>query len=253
MRVDYDGTECSLKIVGSKLHDEGNYECFATNDAGKSSSSAMLIVNLMNTRPTWKRKLADIDVVEGQQARFVVSIKGHPNPKVVWYKGATKITESPKYHILELDEEGRYCLTINNAVLDDAVSYKCVATNEVGSSSSRAMLNVRKREFAPEFDEEESPKPVIVQEGQETNMVVTVRGYPKPDITWYKSGSLLYDSRRMGMKSRGDTHTFVIYRVTPQDADTYKCEAYNSLGRSFRLFDLNVKGKKYSHFYIQFL
>lgn len=242
MRVTYDGDICTLTIVGTEIEDEGNYTCIATNDAGPASSTARLIINVANTLPRWRRKLADVQTIEGDQARFDALIKAHPLPKVEWYKGSVRITESPKYHIMALDEEGRYCLTINNVNFNDAVSYKCVAINEVGKSSSRAMLDIVKREFAPEFDEEESPKPVIVQEGQEATMMVTVRGYPKPDTTWYKGGKLLYDSKRMGIRTHGNTHSLVIYRATSRDAGDYKCEAHNSIGSSYRLCDLIVQG-----------
>lgn len=242
MRVTYDGNVCTLTILGAEIEDEGSYTCIATNDGGPTSSTARLVINVMNTLPRWRRKLTDVQTVEGEQARFQALIKAHPLPRVEWYKGSVLITESPKYQIMSLDEEGRYCLIVNNVNFNDAVSYKCVAINEVGKSTSRAMLDVMKREFAPEFDEEESPKPVIVQEGDEAAMMVTVRGYPKPDITWYRGEKLMYDSKKMGIRSHGNSHSLVIYRVNARDAGDYKCEAHNSIGTSYRLFDLIVKG-----------
>lgn len=242
IRVTYDGDICTLTILGTDIEDEGNYTCVATNDGGQASSTTRLIINVMNTLPRWRRKLNDVQAIEGEQARFEVLIKAHPLPKVEWYKGSVLITESPKYQIKCLDEEGKYYLIINDVNLKDAVSYKCVATNEVGKSSSRAILDVSKQEYAPQFDEEESPKPVIVQEGDEATMMSTIRGYPKPDTTWYRGDRLMYDSKRMGVRSHGNAHSLVIYKVKAKDAGSYKCEAHNSIGTSYRLFDLIVKG-----------
>ncbi|EDO49553.1 predicted protein, partial [Nematostella vectensis] len=229
-KMDFDGRVCSLFLSEADCKDKGVYNCVITNSAGSAFSSAELQVDKKANKPKVIEKMNDVQTVEGTEARFDVRFSGLPRPEVTWYRNSIKVRNESRFH---LSEDGdRYSLTITDTKLVDTGTYKCVATNEGGKITSRGDLDVRERQFAPEFyGDDELKEPVVVQESDAINFKVRVRGKPVPTIVWYKDGEMVRDVRRFEIRSRGDIYTFATYSASAEDAGTYTCEASNKLGK----------------------
>ncbi|EDO49551.1 predicted protein, partial [Nematostella vectensis] len=147
----YNGEVATLKLQKAILEDEALYTCTASNSLGSVSSSAELQVDEKGVVPISPEPvsppdiitpLGEIEVQEGEDARFDVRVKGSPQPEIQWYKGTTEIFDEDRFEIVEEAEDNLYSLIIVNTELTDSGKYKVVATNEVGRETSRGELTV---------------------------------------------------------------------------------------------------------------
>ena len=231
----------SLTIPEASLDDEGEYKCVATNDAGSASSTAELLVNEAPTRPEFEQKMADLDVTEGERARFEVTVTGSPTPEVEWFKGSDKLKSQGRFEVGEEGESGFY-LAIDAAEKKDAGSYKCVATNENGKTTCRGELEVKDKLAAPKFVGEEPDAPVALSEGSELTLEVTVRGSPAPQVDWRKDNLTVTKDSRTAFTDKGGTHGLTVFRAKQTDSGLYKCTAKNKAGSASRTFQVIVEG-----------
>ncbi|KAM3929260.1 obscurin, partial [Leptodactylus fuscus] len=109
-----------LKILFCKQIDNGLYTCTASNLAGQTYSSVLVIVK--EPRIPFRSKLQDLEVREKETATFQCEVP-QPITESSWYKEETKIQQSSKYNI---EEEGTIRrLTIQNVTADDDAVYIC--------------------------------------------------------------------------------------------------------------------------------
>ncbi|XP_069815234.1 obscurin isoform X2 [Dendropsophus ebraccatus] len=109
-----------LKILFCKQIDYGLYTCTASNLAGQTYSSVLVIVK--EPRIPFRSKLRDLEVREKDTATFQCEVP-HAITESAWYKEETKIHQSNKYNI---EEEGTVRrLTIQNVNADDDAVYIC--------------------------------------------------------------------------------------------------------------------------------
>ena len=244
VKVQSDGVTASISFKETRPDDKGEYNCVATNDLGSASCTASLNV-LVVTKPDFKEKMKGIEVMEGDTATFNVVVAGYPEPSVEWFRGTTKLTNDGRIEIKEDKENNCFSLAIGDVKRDDAGMYKCVAANEAGKTTIRADLAVKERLFAPEFAEGQAEAPIVVTEGDEVNLSVTINGKPKPDVKWYKDDKPLRESNRLDIKARGDKHSVVILGIKAEDSGVYKCEAMSKMGTVTRTFDVKVQGMRF--------
>lgn len=237
--IRFDGKEASLTINGASGEDEGTYKVVATNSIGSSSSSSVVAVVKDLTKPEIIEKLTDEEGVEGSAVRLETKIKGYD--KVEWFCGFDKLLDGGKYGILQEDDEQKLTLVIKHLKRSDEGYYKCVAYNAAGKVTTRAEVSVTDKESAPMF--EDSDKNVVTPENREVNVSFTVRGRPKPTVTWYKDGIKLLSPRNIDFRSRGDIHSIVIYKTSVHDSGSYRCQATNNLGTASCTLDVKVEGE----------
>lgn len=238
-RASYDGRVCTLSFPEVKTNDSGTYTCNVSNDFGKASSSAALNVNERISKPVILEKMDDKNAYENENSSFSVKLSSHPKAKVEWYRGPSKLTDGGRYRILESDQ--CYTLKISDLKLEDSGTYKFVAHNEGGKVVQRAELTVKEKETAPEFDEGDIG-PFTIMEDKELSVNLTVRGKPKPEVSWYKDERKLTPTRVLDMRSRGNTNVLEIFRATGDHEGSYKCEAKNKLGKATKTFEVRIKG-----------
>ncbi|CAH2281878.1 obscurin isoform X30 [Pelobates cultripes] len=109
-----------LKILFCKQIDNGLYTCTASNLAGQTYSSVLVIVK--EPRVPFKSKLRDLEVREKETATFQCEVP-LPITESSWYKEETQIEQSSKYNIEEQGTVRR--LTIQNVTADDDAVYIC--------------------------------------------------------------------------------------------------------------------------------
>uniref|UniRef100_A0A914I5C8 Muscle M-line assembly protein unc-89 n=1 Tax=Globodera rostochiensis TaxID=31243 RepID=A0A914I5C8_GLORO len=236
-----DGT-IILTLTNADMDDTGEYRCDAENDFGTAWTEGPIIVAAEGSLPTEGEapdfiepvrpitvKVGDTGILEGR-------ISGLPFPEVKWYKGEQLITPgaNPRYRLENLPD-GTQRLIITNAQMSDMDDYRCEATNKYGDVWSDVTLTVQEPE-----PEEEPSSPYFVKglqevratEGEQAEFECIVKGWPTPEIKWYK------DSDEIGPE---DVHfnatqlpdgtcrlTLPTARIT--DAGVFRCSATNPSG-----------------------
>lgn len=164
--------------------DEGRYRCVATNEAGSVYTTADLTVESSVSPPSFRQRLVDVEVSDGEEAMFSVKLK-EPVDSVKWYHNDVPIDDGEKYAISRGDAENEFVLIIPVTERDDEGTYQCVAKNESGKATTRAELEVLEIIIPPSFVGTDEPM-MTYREGDDINFDAEVRGKPAPEITWYK-------------------------------------------------------------------
>ncbi|MGH0176783.1 UNVERIFIED_CONTAM: hypothetical protein FKN15_074004 [Acipenser sinensis] len=126
----------TLRIVNVAQHDQGQYECHASNRAGANFTVVQLIV-LPEVSPVFVQTPGDIAADLGQDIQIACSAKAMPPPVITWSKDGVQIGNSGKFLV---SQEGS--LTIRDVGEVDQGEYECTARNAFGSSSSHMILTV---------------------------------------------------------------------------------------------------------------
>ncbi|XP_026178915.1 hemicentin-1 [Mastacembelus armatus] len=204
----------SLQIAFIQPSDTGRYTCIAANAAGTVSLEMSLTVQIP---PSIRDGEQEVEVVENSQVQLVCVAEGVPQPSLSWDKDGIPLSESTgEYTILPSGE-----LTIDIAQPEDAGTYTCIATNEVGQDSRTMTLSVHTH---PVFTE--LLRDVALNKGERLLLACGVTGIPAPRITWALNNIIIpvhYDH----MSGYSE---LVIERVSKDDAGTYTCVAENSVG-----------------------
>lgn len=237
----FDGRVVILIVRNTKNEDVGRYRCLIRNDLGSAISQANLSVKEGFAKPELSERMKKVEAVAGNEVQFEFFVSGFPKPHVDWYQGTRKIIEADKYQIFEGERTGLHSLVIYDAGSDDSGLYECVASNECGETTSVISLSVNERQYPPEFVEEEQEISKVAKEGDNLTLTFTVKANPKPDVVWFKHGTMLYDTSRRDTRSRGDVRSLNFYGLTSEDSGTYVCEAKNRIGKSFRSVTLTVE------------
>jgi len=94
--------------------------------------------------PEFIMPLEDISVDEGDNAKFIAKVDGHPRPRVTWSINGSDIANGSRYklvfdglvHYLDIPKTRQY----------DAGIVRCIAKNSLGQTESVATLNLRFRQ-----------------------------------------------------------------------------------------------------------
>ncbi|XP_073252081.1 basement membrane-specific heparan sulfate proteoglycan core protein-like [Porites lutea] len=125
-----------LIISSTKLEDAGTYFCRAANKFGAKAESVTLNVEKDNSvAPTAVMVPLNQTVDVGASAILSCQVTGRPYPTLQWNKIGGRLTEN---HVIE---EG--VLRIQNATIEDAGTYVCVAQNKKGVQQATGIVDVR--------------------------------------------------------------------------------------------------------------
>ena len=94
-------------------------------------------------KPVFSKGLKDLAVKDGEALTLQCSVKGDPDPQIIWSKNGKKITSS---EIIDLKyKNGVATLKINEVFPEDEGEYACTATNSVGSTDTKCKLKVQRK------------------------------------------------------------------------------------------------------------
>ncbi|VDM73674.1 unnamed protein product [Strongylus vulgaris] len=106
-------------------------------------------------KPRFIKKLTNVQVTEGEKARFDCVVVGRPEPEVIWSKEEKTIKEDERVH---LEFTGDHCaLTIDRTVPSDSGLYTVKAKNIHGESINFCQLKIVPRRQPPPAP----PKPLV--------------------------------------------------------------------------------------------
>lgn len=212
-----------------KIDTEYVFRSIAVNEVGPSPPSPMsppvrLVAQVKKEKPTVQEPLQDITSETNKEITLSCVFGGVPEPKVSWKKNG-KIIETTT-----MTYENRIAkYTIQKTTSDSEAEYTCVATNEVGSVETSCRVTLREK---PSVEVDEKYLTQKLRTGSNLTIPATLRGYPQPNVTWYKETTVIKKTKRQTIETTETTTTFSIQKVTREDSGRYKVVAENESGSS---------------------
>ncbi|XP_045498877.1 obscurin isoform X7 [Colias croceus] len=233
-----------LEVMHCRENDSGLYTARAENVKGNAHCTAQLIVHeltpeerkLKNAQnaPYFLVALKDTEILLNTYLRFMVKVKGTPNPEVKFYREGKEIKttlDSDRVSIVRTRaEKGCYELVISDVNAGDAGTYSCKAINIYGEVESEATVTVvdDKNIFGELLPGGEG----LLAKGE------------KPVFAWKRDG-LEFDPEERFKVLLGDDEdslALVFQHVKPEDAGLYTCVAKTSTGNISCSAELTVQG-----------
>lgn len=160
--VEKDGAKHRLTVKQVVANDAASYSCKATNPVGSVTVAAKLKVKAaeVERKPEEKKKspspqkggapefveeFSDATVTEKQTLELKAKVKGDPEPAVTWYRDGKQLAATLKVSISKTKDE--HTVKIQQVTSAAAGTYKCVATNKLGSAEHSAVVTVTGMEF----------------------------------------------------------------------------------------------------------
>ncbi|XP_047520184.1 obscurin isoform X6 [Pieris napi] len=238
------GSVHKLEVKHCREDDAGLYTARAQNKTGNAHCTAQLIVheltpeerkqkNALNA-PYFIVALKDTEILLNTYLRFMVKVKGNPNPDVKFYREGKEITtclDSDRVSIVRTRaERGCYELVISDVNVADAGKYSCKAINIYGDVESECTVAVVDDKNI--FGELPPGGEGLLAKGE------------KPVFAWKRDG-LEFDPEERFKVLLGDDEdslALVFQHVKPEDAGMYTCVAKTSTGNISCSAELTVQG-----------
>ncbi|XP_057175223.1 basement membrane-specific heparan sulfate proteoglycan core protein isoform X6 [Triplophysa rosa] len=165
----------SLILPNVGRQDSGQYVCNATNHMGISEVTVMLEVD---TPPYATSLPDDVSVRVGEVIRLQCMAHGTPPLRFEWSKVNGSLPSTAQVQGGDLQ--------INLATENDAGSYKCVSSNNVGRSEAFAKVSVR----SP-LSVKVSPQVEVKAPGSAVEFTCAAKGGHQIEIEWLREGGIL--------------------------------------------------------------
>ncbi|NXI34710.1 MYBPH protein, partial [Galbula dea] len=150
-------TSCTISdlIIGNTY----SFRVFAENACGLSEKAAVVsdAAHIKKTKTTYQpekipqrdmmeppkftQPLTDRTTTRGYSTHLFCSVRGFPQPKIIWMKNQMEIREDPKY--IAMIEQGVCSLEIRKPSPFDGGIYTCKAVNPLGEASVDCRLDVK--------------------------------------------------------------------------------------------------------------
>ncbi|XP_014742183.1 PREDICTED: hemicentin-1-like [Sturnus vulgaris] len=214
-----------LKIQETQDLDAGDYQCVATNEAGRAAGHITLDVG---SPPVFTQEPGDESADLGSNVTLPCYVQGYPEPRVTWRRldGAPLFSRPSTLSSSSQLRTG--ALAIHNLWVSDEGTYVCEAENQFGRIQSRPATVTVTGLVTPRIGA--SPATANVIEGQQLTLpCVLLAGNPIPDRRWIKNNVVLLPNPYVSVRSDGSLH---LERVRLQDGGDYTCMASSVAGTS---------------------
>ncbi|XP_015912285.1 cell adhesion molecule Dscam1 [Parasteatoda tepidariorum] len=213
-----------LRISPVEREDRGMYQCFVYNDKESVQDAAQLVLG--DVAPVLKHTFEPSTVEPGSPLSLKCIASGNPLPQVTWTLDDLQIPDHMRFSVgdyVTSRAEVVSFVNISSLRVEDGGVYRCLATNEIGSLSHSAKINV----IGPPFVR--IMKDIAAVEGEVLNVRCPVAGYPVEEVYWEKNGRRIpFNHRQRGFKNG----TLIIREIDRRsDGGEYRCIARNSQGQ----------------------
>ncbi|XP_019884797.1 basement membrane-specific heparan sulfate proteoglycan core protein isoform X13 [Camponotus floridanus] len=213
----------TLRIINAQVSDRGVYICRVTSSTGSYEASAIIEVEPREA-PLLELYPQDIQtVILGGSADLQCRAKaGFPVPELHWSR------QDGRPFASNIEQLPGGLLRLSNITVNDDGAYICSASNEVGSTSVIAHIEVQSLPVITI-----TPKHGILQvkRGSRIRLICSASGYPQPNVAWskYVHGVTIHDT----YSKAAATPLSAVYElnsVSPDDEGSYTCQATNAVG-----------------------
>ncbi|XP_025269387.1 obscurin isoform X6 [Camponotus floridanus] len=232
-------TSCKLEIQNAHESDSGIYIARALNANGEATCTAQLVVQRLSPEeqkaraeanaPIFLVRLKDTELLQNTYLRFMIKVKGNPNPEVKFFKDGVLIDAKHERVKIIRDnaEKGFYEMVIADVQKQDAGKYSCTAINRYGDATCEAVVTVT----------DEKPLFLGLPEG-------LLELGTEPRFLWSRDGQPFNPEDRFKVlfKDSEDTLALVFQHVKPEDAGLYTCVAQTCTGNISCSAELTVQG-----------
>uniref|UniRef100_A0A8C9TJ71 Ig-like domain-containing protein n=1 Tax=Scleropages formosus TaxID=113540 RepID=A0A8C9TJ71_SCLFO len=187
--------------------------------------------------PVFKHKIQPLEVSVGNRAKFECEIEEAPNVKFKWYKAGIEVRESEKCKIFS--HHLTTSMELLNLTKADTGEYTCKATNQHGSDSCSAFLNVSV--FPPVFTTK--PEPMTLYVGKQASIQCVVTGSTPLSVVWQKDNVSISSGENYRASVDKNRYTLEIVKLQVADQGTYICKASNIVGTDMCCTELSVIDK----------
>ncbi|XP_035206378.1 obscurin-like isoform X2 [Stegodyphus dumicola] len=238
----------ALIIEAATPEDSGKYVVVATNDEGKTRSSAMVaVVGAGFKLPEIVDALNPASFTEGEPGILKAKVDGEPKPEVKWLLDGSPLEPSDRIQMHQ-NPDGTVSLEIKEVKPEDAGKYTLLVSNLGGETRSSANVDVIQ---APLFVK--LLEPVTGVTDCPAKLECKVSGDPRPDIKWLKNGVEVPDDDMNVQKHHlpsGEV-SLVFDKCKPENAGNYVCTARNkhgekSCGAPLQVISKDVEGQSKS-------
>nr|CAD7409633.1 unnamed protein product [Timema cristinae] len=186
--------------------------------------------------PHFMLELKDTTALENEKVEFLVAFRGHPTPKVSWYKDGFEIFSNRRMRVVT--EEEQSSLVIFQASFTDEGEIKCTATNRAGHSVTKAKL---KLEAPPSIRlPRQYEEGLLFEKDEVIRLKVSVAGRPLPRVTWFHNGEQVTFGGRYEVNNTDKTSSLRVMEARRADRGEYQVKATNRLGEDVASFLVTI-------------
>jgi len=125
--------------------DTGVYTCRAISDIGEAVCSTTLFVIPKEARlgaepPRFMLALQSCEAFDGEEVVLTCTVTGRPKPAISWFHNNKNIDKSEDFVLNYNAETGKCDCVIVECLPDDQGTFKCIAKNEAGETSTECKL-----------------------------------------------------------------------------------------------------------------
>lgn len=234
-------TEDTLRIINAQVSDRGVYICRVSGPSGSYEATAIIQVEPREA-PVLELYPRDIQsVILGGSADLQCrAIAGIPIPELHWSR------QDGQPFTSNIEQLPGGLLRLSNITVHDGGAYVCSASNEVGSTSAVAHIEVQSLPVITI-----SPKNGILQvkPGDRVRLMCSASGHPQPNVAWSKhvNGLQVYDSWNFRAAATPLSAVYEIFSVSPDDEGSYTCQATNAVGIAEERIQIRIEDDPYSN------
>ncbi|KAG5890611.1 hypothetical protein JTB14_005121 [Gonioctena quinquepunctata] len=217
----------TISIDSVRAEHSGTYTCTVQNFAGKSSYSAVLLVNVL---PLLLPLDFGEDIINtGESASLMCSVvKGDLPIDIVWFLNNKTIGSADGGISIARVTKKMSTLSIESVQEDHAGEYTCLAKNEAGSTVHSTILKVNVPPQISPFDFGDDP----VNYGDIVSLTCSVNKGDLPvTISWMFNGQNIENLHGVVVNLVNKRlSTLSIESVKAENSGEYKCVAHNNAG-----------------------
>ncbi|XP_078326828.1 hemicentin-1-like isoform X6 [Crassostrea virginica] len=242
-------SQSTLTVLAADNNDEGTYTCQATNQVGNGSDSAFLDVT--GSLPSVNIQQNTYSSVSGQDVTISCVVTANPSATISWTfistgNSQTQITTSTAKYSLTTSSAGS-TLVIRTSNSADSGTYRCSATNSVGSNADTATLTV-----SGSLPVVNIPSTIYTAvTGQDATIPCSVSANPAvTSFSWtFISSSnsqtmITQSTSKYTLSTASSNLTIIVRSTTSADSGTYRCSATNAEGTASDQTSLSISGSR---------